>query len=171
MAVLSNNCDHYWWNVIKNLTFDKLSNWPNYPQKGSLTMIKTSLRTTVVVLRIQSFSCFKSFSNNKKKEIIFTLAWQISIVQWFLKIQQVQFMKYFFLRALGEKESYGKYYFGLLNVKGNSTQHDNLLNSFFKEILCHLWLYWVKRISYTYCTPFYRLLTTDVCGKWNMQCH
>lgn len=32
----------------------------------------------------------------------------------------------FFLSAW-ENESYGKYYFGLVDVGGNSTQHDNLL--------------------------------------------
>lgn len=75
----------------KNLTFYKLSNWPNCPQKRSLTMIKTSLRTTDVVLRIQSFSCFKSFSNKKKKETLYSYwpgRWQLSIVQWFLKFSR-----------------------------------------------------------------------------------
>lgn len=33
----------------------------------------------------------------------------------------------FFFRSAWENQSYGKYYFGLVNVKGNSTQHDNLL--------------------------------------------
>lgn len=32
-----------------------------------------------------------------------------------------------FPESAWENESYGKYYFGLVDVKGNSTQHDNLL--------------------------------------------
>lgn len=56
----------------KNLTHHKLSNWLNYPQKGSLTMIKISLRIIAVVLRIQSFSCLKCFSNNKKEEKLYS---------------------------------------------------------------------------------------------------
>lgn len=53
----------------------------------------------------------------------------------------------FFVRKKGvisaqgawENESYEKYYFGPMDVKGNSTQHDNLLyfGAFYK-ILCHL---------------------------------
>jgi len=33
----------------------------------------------------------------------------------------------FFPQSAWEKESYEKYYFGLVDVEGNSTQHDNLL--------------------------------------------
>lgn len=53
-------------------------------------------------------------------------------------------------RGAWENESYGKYYFGLVDVRGNSTQHDNLLYfRLFYKILCHLWLQWAECISYT----------------------
>lgn len=137
--------------IIKWLKFCKITlaiidvilskpSWPNLHFTNSATgriilkripdnFFNISKNNRCCVLRLLIFFSWKI----RKKETLYSYwpgRWQLSIVQWFLKISRYSSWN-IFLRALGEKESYGKYYFGLLNVKGNSTQLDNLLYSFF----------------------------------------
>lgn len=106
--------------------------------------------TTDVVLGTLSFRCSEIFLKQNTKHI-FSMAWQTASFNStaISKYQQVRFVKYFSWGYLEKKNLTANIILGCRTSREIPPSMTIYLNHFFKEILCHLGLYWAECIGYT----------------------